>query len=105
MTSTRQPAVASRGTVRLRVRVSPGARRSEVVGRLGDAWKVRVRSAPERGRANDEVTAVLAKTLRLPPRDVRIVAGHASREKVVELHGLAIEDAERRLSSGTGDVA
>ena len=36
--------------------MSPGARRSEVVGRLGDAWKLRVRSAPERGRANDEVS-------------------------------------------------
>jgi uncharacterized protein (TIGR00251 family) len=87
------------------VRVSPGARRSEVVGRLGEAWKLRVRSAPERGRANDEVTALLARILRVPARDVRIVSGHASREKLVELDGLAIEEAERRLSSGTGDIA
>ena len=103
--STRQPAVASRGTVRLRVRVSPGARRSEVVGRLGDAWKLRVRSAPERGRANDEVAALLARTLRLAARDVRIVSGHTSRDKLVELDRLTIEDAERRLSSGKDDIA
>ena len=103
--STRQPAVASRGTVRLRVRVSPGARRSEVVGRLGDAWKLRVRSAPERGRANDEVIALLARTLQLSARDVRIVSGHTSRDKIVELDCLTIEDAERRLSSGKDDIA
>lgn len=77
--------------------MSPGARRSEVVGRLGDAWKLRVRSAPERGRANDEVIALLARTLRLPARDVRIVSGHASRDKLVELAGLTVEETERRL--------
>lgn len=87
------------------MRVSPGARRSEVVGRLGDAWKLRVRSAPERGRANDEVTELLAHALRLPARDVRIVSGHASREKLVELDGLTVEEAERRLSSHEGGVA
>ena len=80
--------------------MSPGARRSEVVGRLGDAWKLRVRSAPEHGRANEEVTDLLARTLELTARDVRIVSGHGSRDKVVELEGLTIEEAERRLSSG-----
>jgi uncharacterized protein (TIGR00251 family) len=78
--------------------VSPGARRTEVVGRLGDAWKLRVRSAPERGRANDEVSDLLARTLRLPSRDVRIVSGHASRDKLVEIAGLTVVEAERRLS-------
>ncbi len=86
------------------MRVSAGARRSEVVGRLGDAWKLRVRSAPERGRANDEVTALLAQTLDLPARDVRIVSGHTSREKVVEIGGLDVDEVQRRLSPGR-DVA
>jgi uncharacterized protein YggU (UPF0235/DUF167 family) len=80
--------------------VSPGARRSEVVGRLGDAWKLRVRSTPERGRANDEVTALLAHTLRLPARDVRIVAGRASRDKLVDLDGVTHEEVERMLCAG-----
>jgi uncharacterized protein len=80
--------------------VAPGARRSEVVGRLGDAWKLRVRSAPEKGRANDEVTELLANTLRLPARDVRIVAGRASRDKLVEIDGLTAEEVERILSLG-----
>lgn len=103
--STRQPAAAPPGPLRLRVRVAPGARRSEVVGRLGDAWKLRVRAAPERGRANDEVAALLARMLRLPARDVRIVSGHASRDKLVELDGLTVDEVERRLSSGTDGIA
>ena len=80
--------------------MAPGARRSEVVGRLGDAWKLRVRSAPEKGRANDEVTELLAHTLRLPARDVRIVSGRASRDKLVEIDGLTVEEVQRMLSSG-----
>ena len=85
--------------------MSPGARRSEVVGRLGDAWKLRVRSAPERGRANDEVSELLARTLHLSSRDVRIVSGHASRDKLVEVDGLTVGEAERRLSSAKDDIA
>ena len=87
------------------MRVSPGARRSAVVGRLGDSWTPRVRAAPDRGGANDEVIALLARTLGLSARDVRIVSGHTSRDKIVELDGLTIEDAERRLSSGKDDIA
>jgi uncharacterized protein (TIGR00251 family) len=88
---------------RLRVRVAPGARRSAVVGRHGDAWKLRVHAAPERGRANAAVVDLLADVLGLAPRDVRVVAGHAARDKVVELDRLSLAEAERRLSSTQGD--
>jgi hypothetical protein len=88
------------GPVRLRVRVAPGARRSEVVGRLGDAWKLRVRSAPERGRANDEVVDLLCGTLHLTRRDLHVVSGFTSRDKIVEIERLSLEEAERRLSLG-----
>jgi uncharacterized protein YggU (UPF0235/DUF167 family) len=69
------------------------------VGRLGDAWKLRVRSAPERGRANADVVRLLADELGLAPRDVRVVTGHTSRDKIVEVVGLSLEEAERRLAS------
>jgi uncharacterized protein YggU (UPF0235/DUF167 family) len=69
------------------------------VGRLGDAWKLRVRSAPERGRANADVARLLADELGLAPRDVRVVTGHTSRDKIVEVVGLSLEEAERRLAS------
>ena len=91
----RNPTVSAR----LRVRVAPGARRSAVVGRHGDAWKLRVHGAPERGRANAEVVDLLAGVLGLPTRDVRIVSGHTARDKIVEVDRLALDEVERRLSS------
>jgi hypothetical protein len=88
---------------RLRVRVTPGARRSEVVGKLGDTWKVRVHAAPERGRANAAVVELLAVTLGVPRGELRVVAGHATRDKVVELVQMPLEEAERLLVSAEAD--
>ncbi len=59
---------------------------------------MRVAAAPERGRANDAVVALLAETLALPREDVAVVAGASSRDKVVELAGISAEEADRRLT-------
>lgn len=84
---------------RVHLRVSPGAGRSEIVGRYGDAWRVRVAAAPERGKANASVVELLAGSLGLARPAVRVVAGQASRNKVVEVDGLTLDEAERRLAA------
>jgi uncharacterized protein (TIGR00251 family) len=83
--------------IRLDLRVSPGAARSAVVGRYGQAWKLRVAAPPEGGRANASVVELLATSLDVRRPDVRIVAGAGARDKVVEISGLTLEEAERRL--------
>ena len=85
-----------------RLRVAPGARRPGVAGRHGEAWKVRVTEPPEGGRANDAVVRLLAETLHLAARDVRVVAGHGSRDKVVALEGISADGAERLLLEAAG---
>jgi uncharacterized protein len=87
-------------STRLRLRVSPGARRTEVVGRHGDAWKVRVSAPPEDGRANDAVLKLLAERVGLPRRALSLVSGHSGRDKVVHLDGLGRAESERRLERG-----
>jgi uncharacterized protein len=89
--------VAGGGT-RLRLRIVPGSREPEVVGRHGDSWKLRVTPAPERGKANEAAIRLLAERLRVGTGDIRLVAGHASRDKVVEVTGLDAGEAERRLA-------
>jgi uncharacterized protein YggU (UPF0235/DUF167 family) len=81
------------------LRVAPGAATAGVVGRHGDAWKIRVAAAPERGRANDAVLDLLAETLAIPRADVALVSGAGSRNKIVELTGLAPAEIERRLAT------
>lgn len=85
-------------TTRLGVRISPApGGRSEIVGRYGGGWKARVAAPPTRGRANRELVRLLAHRLGLPADRVSLVGGWGSRDKVVELRGLAPEEVARRL--------
>jgi hypothetical protein len=85
-------------STRLKLRVSPGARRPGFAGRHGDAWKVRVAEPPEDGRANEAVLRLLAETLDVPRASVVLVSGHSSRDKVVTLDGLEQSQTERLLA-------
>jgi uncharacterized protein (TIGR00251 family) len=89
----------SAATTRLKLRVSPRARRAAIVGRHGDAWKIRVAEAPEDGRANEAVLQLLAHTLGVPRARLTLVSGHSSRDKIVVLDGLEQARVERLLSS------
>ena len=84
--------------VRITVRVSPGARRTEVAGRYGGGWKVRVAAPPERGRANEALVLHLAEVLGVPKAAVRVVAGPGSRDKVVEVDGLTAAQVDSALA-------
>jgi len=75
--------------MQLRIKVVPGAR-SEGLEWLGDLLKVKVRAAPEKGRANAAVEALLAQRLALPQESIRIVAGFGSPLKTVAIS--SIED-------------
>lgn len=71
--------------MRLKLRVKPGARADAIVGVHGGALKVSVAAAPERGKANGAVVALLAETLGVARSAVRIVSGETSQDKVVEI--------------------
>jgi uncharacterized protein len=92
-------------TTRVQLRVSPGATRSAVIGRHGDAWKVRVAAAPERGKANRAVLDLLADTLGLPRAQVELVSGAGGRDKVVAFRGLEADQAERLLAAAAEEAA
>ena len=83
----------------LRLRVVPGAARPGVVGRHGDAWKVRVAAPAEAGKANAAVVTLLAGTLDVPRSRISVTSGRSSRDKVVALEGLSSDAAEARLAA------
>ena len=81
----------------LAIKAIPNAPRSEVVGWLGDALKVKVHAPPVEGRANDALCEFLADTLGLPRRAVTVLRGDTSRQKLVRIIGLTAADVQRRL--------
>lgn len=79
------------------IKAIPNAPRSEVVGWLGDALKVKVHAPPVEGRANEALCEFLADTLGLPRRAVSVLRGDTSRQKLVRIDGIALADLQRRF--------
>ena len=84
------------GVVRFAVHVQPRASRSEIAGMHGDAIKVRLAAPPVDGAANEALVELVADSLGVGRRAVRIVSGATSRAKTVEVEGVAAA-AVRRL--------
>ena len=88
----------------LDIRVHPRASRNaiEVDGERPDVKPgvkiiVRVTAAPEGGKANYAVVALLAKRLRVPKCSIRIVRGHRSRDKRIRVVGMLAAEIIERL--------
>jgi uncharacterized protein len=81
----------------LKLRVAPKSAQDAIVGWHGDALKIKVRAAPENGRANAAVVKLLAETLGLPRAAIVLESGHTSRDKRVRVQGLSAEKVAERL--------
>lgn len=77
-------------TTQLTCRVTPNARRSEILGWGADekgrpALLIKLGAAPVDGKANTELIRFLADTLDCPKNAIQLLRGESSRVKVVEL--------------------
>lgn len=86
-------------SIRLSIKVVPGASQNSIAGWLGDDLKVRVSAPPEKGKANRAVEILIAKTLKLSVRDVSVVAGHTNPRKTVEICGIDEAELNKLLSA------
>ena len=71
------------------VKAVPRSSKAGLDGLLGDAVKVRVRSAPVDGKANKELVSVLADAFGLPKASVAFKSGETSKAKRLLLRGVA----------------
>jgi len=76
------------GAVVLAVRVQPRASKTEIAGVIGGALKVRLQAPALEDRANEALCEFLAHLLKTPKSAVRILSGHRSRSKRVEIRGV-----------------
>jgi uncharacterized protein (TIGR00251 family) len=85
-------------TVTLSVRIQPRASKNELVRMENGRLKIRLTAPPVEGAANEALIKLLAETLSVSKSQIEIVAGHASREKIVKVHGVSKADALKRLN-------
>jgi hypothetical protein len=79
---------AQEGAVIFSVRVQPRASKDEVAGVMDGALKVRLRAPALEDRANEALCEYIAELLKTPKAAVRILSGHHSRSKRVEVRGV-----------------
>jgi uncharacterized protein (TIGR00251 family) len=89
----------------LRVHVQPGAGRTAVSGRHGDALKVRVAAPPEKGRANDACTELVADLAGVKATAVELTSGASSRSKRFKVTGADVDELVRRLELAIEDAS
>lgn len=84
--------------MRVAIRVKPGAARTAVGGRHGDALVVAVTARAVDGKATEAALRAVAEAFGVRRRDVSLVAGATSRDKVVDVDGEVGHLAGRRAA-------
>ncbi|MDE6432133.1 MAG: DUF167 domain-containing protein [Opitutales bacterium] len=71
--------------VRIAVRVIPNSTKSEIVGQLNGAIKIKIQEPADNSRANRALCALLAKKLGILKKYISIVSGETSRQKILSI--------------------
>ncbi len=85
------------GGLTFAVRVHPRAKKSAITGEVGNALKVSLTAPPIDGEANAACIEFFAKLLKVPRSSVTIASGQTSRQKVIRISGLSVEEVRKRI--------
>jgi uncharacterized protein (TIGR00251 family) len=84
------------------IRLQPRAKRNAIVDERDGVLRVSVAAAPVDGRANAALCKLIAKRAGVARGRVSVVRGERSREKVVQVEGVALEELRRALGMQDG---
>ena len=82
---------------RIQVHLRPRAHRDELLGVRDGVLIARVSAPPVDGRANESLCRLIASAAGVARSRVAVVRGERSREKLVEVRGLAREQLQAAL--------
>ena len=88
--------VHENGTI-VPVLAQPGARRSAILGERAGSLRVAVTAAPEKGKANAAIAAVLAEGLGCRSSRIALISGETSHQKRFLVEGLTTDELKRKL--------
>lgn len=70
----------------IQIKVIPKSRETAFVEKMDDdTYKIRVKAAPEKGKANDELIRFLSKTLNIRKDEILIISGHTDTRKLLKI--------------------
>jgi uncharacterized protein len=71
--------------IRMAVQIAPNAKKTEVIGRVEDALKIKLHAPAVDGKANDALIRYIADMLDIPKSAVNITHGFTSKKKLIEI--------------------
>lgn len=71
--------------MKILVKAKPNAQKEEVLRVDENHFVVAVKEPPVGGKANEAIVRALAEYFKIPKSQVRIISGHTSRQKVIEI--------------------
>jgi uncharacterized protein len=83
----------------LPVKVVPRASKNSITGWKNDELKVRLNAVPEKGEANEELIAFLAKTWKIPKSALSIYSGETSRHKKLLVRGVTADTLLQKIAA------
>ena len=83
----------------LQVKVKAGSRFERIEKDSSGNWTIRTKAPPAGGKANDEVIRLLSDKLQVAKASIKILSGHSSRFKRINIEGIEIIEGERKLSA------
>ena len=85
------------------VQAHAGAKMNEISGARGGILKVSVTQAPEKGKANKAIIAVLSKGLSLRKSHFEILSGETSRQKRFLARDITADELAARIELALGN--
>lgn len=70
------------------MKVIPHSREQSIIKISDGAFKIRLKSAPKKGKANQELVKLLAQYFEISKNQVKIVRGQKSKNKIILILGL-----------------
>lgn len=81
----------------LKIKASTHSSHNEIVGWENGELKIRIHAIPEKGKANKELIAFLAKSLKIPKSHIVLVRGANSKHKELCFLHIEKKELEKRL--------
>jgi uncharacterized protein (TIGR00251 family) len=78
--------------VLVRIKVNPRSSRDEITDLESDPVRVKLTAPPVEGEANRALIQFVARSVRVPKRDVEVVSGEKSRHKTIRIRGRKLSE-------------
>ena len=69
----------------IKVKVFPNSKKREIIRKSKDNFKIKVKTKPEKGKANREAIEMLSCYLKIPGSKIRLVKGFKQPNKIFEI--------------------